>query len=473
MSNQSLGTKVQDSLEQAVKSGLLSKDVQIQAEQLLDRLKTPVRLSLLGMPGSGKSTLLNLLVGAEVVPEGARLPTLNLTYGPEEQAICTLADGSKKTFPTANAHAIAALSPVFVEMRLPLAALKKISVLEIVAPNDPTAIHRASQWAAKRTDIALWCTGGYDEVEQRIWSQMPDMIKDHAFLMLTRVELLQSQGIFDEMLSAVKSNATGEFDRVLPIATRKALNSRKADGSVDKDMMRESGGLALISGVLKQVELGRQSTIDQADVLLLQNADALADIDEQIAAPEAAVEAAPAPETKPQQAPAPDTYQRPKSKVPPMPKPAPRKEPAPEELGSEGVTAGIAKLRTIAARRAEEMVSPPPASALQPATRAAYQHVIERLHESATELVKTLEELGEDAPSQVISVAVEDMQWLCDYLSENGDESDASLQRARDTAFDAADLVQLMQMEKRDSAALEAVSIMLQLKRELQADMAA
>lgn len=43
----------------------------------------------------------------------------------------------------------------------------------------------------------------------------------------------------------------------------------------------------------------------------------------------------------------------------------------------------------------------------------------------------------------------------------------------RDTAFDAADMVQLMQMEKQGSAALEAVTLMLQIKRELQADLAA
>jgi hypothetical protein len=65
------------------------------------------------------------------------------------------------------------------------------------------------------------------------------------------------------------------------------------------------------------------------------------------------------------------------------------------------------------------------------------------------------------------------LQWLCDFLADNGDDTDPLIQRARDTAFDAADLVQLMQMEKRDSAAIEAVSLLLQVKRELQADLAA
>ena len=65
------------------------------------------------------------------------------------------------------------------------------------------------------------------------------------------------------------------------------------------------------------------------------------------------------------------------------------------------------------------------------------------------------------------------MQWLSDYLMENGDDMDDLLQQTRDAAMDAADLVQLMQMEKRDSAAIEAVSLLLQLKHELQADLVA
>lgn len=473
MSNQSSGNKVQSDLEQAVKSGLLPLGAHQQAEKLLDRLKKPVRLALLGLPGSGKSTLMNLLVGQNVIPDGVRLPTLNLTYGEQEQAICTLPDGSKKVRPTANAQAIAALSPVFVEMQLPLPALGKISVLEVVAPNDPTAIHRASQWAAKRSDVALWCTGAFNADEQRIWSQMPDLIKDHAFLMLTRSDVLLRQGTYDDILATVTETAAGEFNKVLPISTTQAIAAREPDGSVDKAALRASGGLALISGVLKQVEQGRMSAIDLADVLLLQNADVLKGMDN-VQAPEPAPVTAPPqppePPVRPRPEPAPPPYQRPRSKVPPMPKPAPR--PA-APAGGDSVNEGIAKLRTIAARRAEEMVAPPPTEPLQPATLAAYQHAVERLQERAEELVARLAEWGEDAPAQVITLAVDDLQWLCDYLSENGDDSDASLHKARDTAFDAADLVQLMQMEKRDSAAREAVGLMLQLKRELQADMAA
>ncbi len=450
MSNQSLETRVLDRLLRATQSGLLPAAEQAEAEKLLVRLQQPVRLALMGMPSSGKSSLLNLLAGADVLPEGVRLPTLQLRYGAQSRAICTLPDGTKQTIVDASAHDIAALSPVFVEMELPLPALAKISLLETVAPNDPNAMHRASQWAAKRADVVLWCSKEFDQTERRIWGQMPDMIKDYALLMITHMDDLQEQGSLDGVIGSARTAAIGEFEKILPIDLPAALDARAPDGSVDKEMMRASGGLALITTVLKQVALGKRAAVDMADVLLLQNADALAALDE------AEVDAAPEVVETSVEAPIVEV-----AKVEVAPLAAPDDAEVPK---------GIAQLRNIAARRSAELSAP---TALHPDTRAAYQHVLEYLEERAQALTASLQDMGKDAPAEIMEECVAHIQWLCDYLNDHGDPQDAPLQRARDTAYDAADLVQLMQLEKRDSAATEAVSLMLQVKRELQADLAA
>jgi hypothetical protein len=451
MSNQSVGNRVQSELTQAVESGLLPESVKDKAAQLLTRLQKPVRLALMGMPGSGKSTLLNLLVGSDVLPEGARLPTLQLSFGPTAQSICTLPDGTKETLVGADSHEIAALAPVFVDIHLPLPALAKISILEVVAPNDPTAVHRASQWASKRSDVALWCTQEFNSQEQQIWAQMPDQTKDHAFLMVTQADTLQANGTYDDVMAAVRSIAIEEFNQILPISTISAISARRPDGGVDKEKMRNSGGLALIQAVLKQVDQGRQSAVDMADVLLRQNAKALAKPDE-IAEPEVS-EPTPEPEVE-VEAPAP--------KAPQAEVIAPVEEPA--------APSGIDRLKEIAAKAKIDTDAP---EGLKPATREAYQHVVAYLEDQGSELIAALEDMGTSAPSEIMALTVEHIQWLSDYLNDNGDDADTALHRARDTAFDAADMVQLMQMEKRDSAALEAVSLMLQIKRELQADLAA
>ncbi len=492
MSNQSLGNRVQTELKQAVLSGLLPDSDHEKAEVLLERLQKPVRLAILGMPESGKSRLLNLLVGADVIPQGVHLPTLQLVYGESEKSVCTLPDGSKEEFNSVDADMIAGLSPVFIEMQMPLPALNKISVLEVVAPNDTNAVHRASQWASKRSDVALWCTRGFTEPEQRIWATMPDLIKDHAFCMVTHADFLKAQGLYEAAVGAITAAAGDDFNAVLAIATNQALSARHADGTVDKDAMRESGGSALISAVLKQVERGRQSAVDQADVLLHQYADLLAPVKDAPVAPDVS----PAPEPAPK--PEPEVAKEPAAPVAPPEKTEAPKGSAPAET-KPATRDAISRLREIAARKnvsrdlafeeatkpAETPAPEPEAEApvevavetaaepLQPATRDAYEHVIAYLEERGAELATVLEDQGEDGPAEVMTMAVDQIQWLCDYLNENGDAADLSLQRTRDTAYDAADMVQLMQMEKQGSAALEAISLMLQIKRELQADLAA
>jgi len=501
MSNQSLGDRVQSELKQAVLSGLLPDSEREKAENLLERLQKPVRVAILGMPAAGKSRLLNLLVGKDLIPDGVHLPTMQLSYGETETAVCTLADGSKEAFQVVDADMIAGLSPVYVELQMPLPALRKISILEVVAPDDTNAVHRASQWASKRLDVALWVTRGFTEPEQRIWATMPDLVKDHAFCMVTHADVLKSQGLFDAAIGAITATASNDFAAILPIATNQALSARLADGSVDKNAMRESGGSALISAVLKQVDLGRQSAVDFGEVFLLQHADLLAapadaPVEETPTAPEPEVAETPEPPVAEPEStavtaqevtaePEPEIAQPPEPKAPPIPKAAPKA--APRDA--------ISRLREIAERKsvsrdlaAEEAPAPAEVSAaeapkekpaqtagkpLQDATREAYEHVIAYLEARGTELASKLDADSQDGPVEVMRLAVDQVQWICDYLNDNGDEADHSLRRARDAAFDAADMVQLMQMEKQGNAAVEAVTLMLQIKRELQADLAA
>ncbi len=443
MSNRSLGARVQEQLKHAVASGRLPANAQERAEKLLERISKPVRVGLLGLPESGKSTVLNLLVGAIAVPPNTKFPTLELTYGDPAQTICTLADGTRTTLPHANGREVAALSPAFVEMQMPLPALGKISLLEVVTPDDPTALKRASKWAAGRIDVALWCTQGFNQTEQAMWADMPDILKDHAFLMLTKADHLVADGALESTLENIRAVAGEEFSQVLPIATKQAIASRRPNGTVDKALMRSSGGSALISAVLKQVDMGRQTAVDMADILLHQHAELLE-------APEEEVAPAPPPAPEPE-----PVIEEPVAEAP-APEPAPEVEPVPVEPEPIEEPAAASNVVT-----------------LQPATRAAYEAAVAYLVEQGHALTAVVDEMGDGAPSAIMAQAVEHVQWVSDHLNENGDDADAALQVARDTAMDAADLVQLMQMEKRDSAAVEALSLLVQLKHELQADLAA
>ena len=449
MSNQSLAIRVHEELKQAIASGLLPAEAHKRAMQLSGRLDQPVRIALLGMQNSGKSRILNLLVGSKVIPESVRLPTVQLTHGDTTQAICTLEDGTKKTldgfgekttFETVDILKIIAVSPTFVELRIPLPALKKISILDVATTDEAGALSDACQWAAKRCDVAMWCTKGYVPAEQAIWAQMPDLIKDHAFLMLTHADQIAAAGKLDIAMTAVRKAAGDEFNHVLPIATLDALASRSADGSVDKEKMRASGGTALIGAVLKQVDQGRQAFVDLGDILLHQNAEILAGNEKVVLS-------------------------------------QPVEDDTPTDLApNHTVELSVVHSAVVSPVETADSASSRPASAvvtLHPATRSAYETALSYIAEHSQSMAQIVSNAGDGAPAEIIARASEHVQWICDYLNENGDDSDLALQRARDTSFDAADLAQLMQMEKNDNAAVEALSLLLQIKHELQADLAA
>lgn len=410
-------------LKEAIASGALSEPLRLRAADIVNRIERPVRLAALGLPGSGKSMLLNLLLGADVLPEGLRLPTMRLSHGAEAEAICTMPDGSTKTVPGADMTTVAATGAVYVEVKLPLPALTKLSMLEVVAGAEPADQKRALLWAAKRTDIALWCTKDiFGQGEQDLWSYMPHDIQDHAFLMLTRADALAARGELVKRLDEVQRSGKDFFKQVLPIGTKAAIAARKEDGTVDKDALRSSGGVALISAILRAVESGRQVARDQAEVFLRQ-------IDY---TPMSALDD--------------DSAHMPKKQ--------------------HETTAVFQELPS------QEEIDAANTTRLKPESREAVEQAVAQLTAEGTVMVEALSTgmLDEDS---VMDTCVDTVAWLADYLAESGAKDDPVLARTRDAAVDAADLVQLIQLETSDTTATDALSIMIQLKQEMQAALAA
>ncbi|MGC1488403.1 MAG: hypothetical protein WA784_11520 [Albidovulum sp.] len=423
MTDQAQDTTVQ-ALDRAISSGAIPAKLQEQAKAVLAGMTKPVRLTVFGLPGSGKSSLMNLLLGKEVFAHGDRLPTTQITWGDVPKSSCTMADGSTQELDHFDTAKIASTAPIFVQTQMPLPALGKISLMEVVANGSPAELARALAWASNKTDVALWCSQSFGQTEQQLWDAAPDKMKDHAFLLLTKADVLSASGSLNNTLSDVRDQSADQFKEILAIATLDAIAARGADGRIDKEKMTASGGRALIAAILHEVELGRQAAKDQAELLLNRYPPA-----------EAASAAAPA-----QQADQPaQTDASPQDPVP--------QDPVPQD-SAEPVT-------------------------LHPATRAAYEDAVERLSQTGQRFAEDLANTGTVDATRLMDETVSSVQWLCDYLSENGEAGDPALIQMRNTAFDAADLMQLMQMENETTAVTESLSVVIQLKREMEAGLAA
>ena len=262
------------------------------AERLIERLERPARIALLGLPGSGKSAILNLLVGAVVVPETLRLPTIIVQHGETARMICTLTDGSTKILPGSDLADVLALAPALVSLEMDLAALKVISLLEVSAGPVEAEQKRAATWASKRADIVIWCTTSYLPKEQVVWESLPDSVKDNSFMFLTKVDLLGSRQQASAMHDRVELRAGEEFRQILSISAKEARAAVPSGGPVNRDLFRDSGATAVIAAIKTRVQSGRRADTDTAELLLARHVEASELVARRFAEPGDATDAA-------------------------------------------------------------------------------------------------------------------------------------------------------------------------------------
>ena len=448
-------------LADAVQAKNLPPDAQKRAEKLLARLDTATRVTVLGMPRTGKTGVLNLLAGSQILQEGRSLGTAQLIYGEKEQALLTLRDGSSKTLKgPIDLAKIRDAEPVFTRLEMPLPALKKISLLELAMPDERAEQIKAVRWASKQTDIAIWCTSKYRTVEQTLWTGMPDTIKDHAILLLARADSLSVKR--ETALRELSRLAGDEFAHFLTVSAHEAQSASTADGGVNKTKLRASGGMALISTILRHIENGRQHTVDQAEILLQQHAKEIDKQTETDLLPD--LENEPNLDEKPE---APETDQSAELETTgsdqdnwstPAPEPAatdPEAEPEAAELIPQATAEPEEHVDDLA-----RDVRP-----LDPVLQSTFQAAAERLKAVGVDLA-SLENVD---TKTVIDRSAKTLAWLGDHLTDDSLPEHPFLLRFRTMAQDADDLVQLLRIEGDDDGAVDAVSAMLQLKRGFQA----
>ena len=223
-----------DQLRIALETEVLPKAARDHAAHLLKRLSSPVRVSLLGRPGSGKSELVNMFVGRRLLPNDAKLPTLELTYGPAEKITVTGANGRNKVFDSLDFDKAAKGGPAFIRAEMPLQILERISLLEVVTDGAVTELQSAVDWAVRRTDIALWCTQYFSDEERMLWSRVPDSLKDHAFLVLAKADVLSADNALSGRISDLETVVAEEFHSLFAVATLQAIKAHQANGKVDE-----------------------------------------------------------------------------------------------------------------------------------------------------------------------------------------------------------------------------------------------
>ncbi len=466
-----LQAETQQALEAAIAAQALPSNALIQADKLLGRLQTATRITLVGRPGSGKSAIVNLLAGEDVVPLALQLCTLQLVYGPEQRATVTLQDGSNLEMDgSSDLKKISAMTPVFLKIEAPLPALKKISILEVVTSTDRVEQIRALAWASKQTDIAIWCTEDYDATEQTLWADVPDAIKDHAILVRTRADMLGPDR--NATIKALTHHAGADFAHVMAISAHEAQAARDNPGGVDKESMKNSGAIGLISTILRQIENGRQYAVDQAEILLRKHEGYQPKTVEKKPAKtvEPVVEVVQQPVAEVIE----DAVQDATPKV--MPDSAVR-----DDVVKDAADGTVDKVADAPLAKASEVTADPIVDTVpEPVVDVQEIDTSETLRTLCGEATERLQKAGQDlaemdevTPKVILNRAANDIVWLSDHLADAEMPKNDDFKQLNTWVRDAEDLIQLLRIEGDDDSATDAITTLLQLKRGFQAQLAA
>lgn len=439
---------VVDHLNNALESGALPKAAHDYAKHLLKRLSQPVRVSVLGAHESGKSALINMFLGRSLIPEGTELPTTEIVWGDAECMTITAADGSVTKVHSVDLDALAGLNAAFLQVELPVPILKRINLLEVVTENSADELSSGVDWAVRRTDIALWCTQEFDAMERDVWSKVPDSMKDHAFIVLTKADLLSAQRLLSKRVAELETVVAEEFHSLYAVASLKAVQAHGPDG-VDENKFRASGGEALSQEVLRHAERGRRADLDSAHMFLARYQSDLA----QAPARRAADEAVAAPETAP--APAAKTEDVATAAPPAAVQDEPARETTPQLQQPQPQQPTVSVPKMVKVENVE-----------------LFSDAVRYLRRRGDSLSETLAGLEPGDTKGLIDTCVDAVEHLTDLFSQ--DESGCEAADAFiDELAEATDVMVLMQVEDGDAPAADAVTLLLQLRHDMELQLAA
>lgn len=424
-----------DRLRAALEADALPRAARDYARHLLNRLSQPVRVSVLGARHSGKSELVNMFVGRRLVPKDARLPTTECVWGDSEAMTVTNSAGAVRRTEKIDLGAVSGKQAAFLRLELPAPILQRINILEVVAENAPEELEAAIDWAVRRTDIVLWCSQTFDALEQSVWSRVPDSLKDHAFLVLTKADILSAEKVLSKRVAALESVVAEEFHSLFAVATLQAIRAHGPRG-IDEAMFHASGGGALTSEVLRHAERGRRADFDSAHMFLARY---------QIRDP-GGILAETAPTAAP--APAPTVAAVPAAATPP---------PASAEPAVAATPKVVTKVEV---------------SSVKVSNTEIFSDAVRFLKRRGDSLSDAAANLGEGRAKDLVDHCVQAVEHLVDLFSrdESGCEAtDAFI----DELAEAADLMVLMQIEAGDAPAADAVTLLLQLRRDMEMKLAA
>lgn len=429
-----------DQLEAALAAKTIPAKEAETCARLLENLRRPVRVGLIGAPDAGPYNLLSMVLGEAPIPAGFAAPTMEIAFGDTHSTSATLSDASvlaQDGWPDSD---LMDRDPVFLKLTAPIEALRRTSFLHLALSTSYSEQAQALVWAANRLELTLWCSQGFPPHEADLWANAPEPMKNHAFLIAT--------GRGDNP-GVLRQSVGSEFEGVFAVAISE---HRDATGHRAASVPGAAGLDRLMRRITSDIDEAHLADLDAARLFLHRfgQGDAA-----RASVAAASVPAKAANLSEPAPAPQADD-------LPPIPQSIePRENASVEETPNR---APALQLKT--PLRDPEAVA---------ATRALVSEPMLYLKRRARALLEMLD--WEETPtgdwvSDVLEHCCETTEALRDRAA-NWPDDDFETEALRDSLDEAWDVAILLQVEGGEAQARDAATMLLQLRGAFERAMAA
>lgn len=238
-------------------------DIRTVNDQKYQRLKrwseSKPRLALMGEFSAGKSTLLNFLIEEDLLPTRAtatELPPVWFSYG-TEGSHWVGADGEKNPISTDELSKVpptARYVRIYVEAEI----LEHCDVIDTPGISDPNLAVETWRVAAGYANMVLWCTSAtqaWRQTERSAWLSLPERLRKHSLLVVTRADKLQTEKDRDKVARRMEREAAEFFAGSVFMSTPNAVQAKAelASGN-ETSLWEESGAGPLLDHLASRLE---------------------------------------------------------------------------------------------------------------------------------------------------------------------------------------------------------------------------
>jgi hypothetical protein len=212
------------------------------------------RIALMGEFSAGKSTLSNLLLGARPLPEkvtATRLSPVWMSYGTQSPYRVDM-DGTTEPVSIARLEDIPVNETRCIRLFMECDILDVCDLIDFPGISDPNMSSEVWERMLTEVDAVIWCTHAtqaWRQSEAAVWDTMPDAVRDHSILLITRYDKLISDKDRRRVFQRVRRETDGQFAATFPISLLQALQAGE-----DYERWDASGAGPFVAHLIDMIE---------------------------------------------------------------------------------------------------------------------------------------------------------------------------------------------------------------------------